>query len=129
MEPIFDSNHAGIRLTLGEESLETTDLYWCDLLEGEAKPLGVYTDTYKKGSMIVSEHGFGKGKACYLGTGLKDAAMRRLLAYVCSQAGVEKDPFLLPEKVTCAKRQDVLQGSITDTVTLGANGYAVLLEV
>ena len=155
VEPIFDSNHAGIRLTLGEESLETTDLYWCDLLEGEAKPLGVYTDTYKKGSMIVSEHGFSKGKACYLGTGLKDAAMRRLLAYVCSQAGVEKDPFLLPEKVTCAKRvyegktlyyffnfnqeersislngtwQDVLQGSITDTVTLGANGYAVLLEV
>ena len=154
VEPIFDSNHADISLDLEEESCDTGDLYWCDLLEGKAKPVGTYTSTYKKGSMIISENPYGKGCCYYLGTGIGDEAMQRLLAYICDKAMVEKDAFMLPEKVSCAKREyngkklyyifnfaqeeqqvslngsytDVLTGVSFSEITMEPNGYAVLLE-
>lgn len=108
VEPIFPDNRASVKLQAGETEFLCEDSGWCDLLEGDAKMIGIYTDTYKKGCGIVSENSYGKGKAYYIGTGLSEEAMRGFLRKVCAEAGVKRLPFDIPEKVDAVSR--VLDG-------------------
>ena len=104
VEPIFASNHAAIDLQLDHRKGIVQDLYWCDMLEGEAKPIGRYINTYKADQMIISKNTYGKGTAYYLGTGIEHDGMLALLKDICMSADIQMDSFDLPKGVTCAKR-------------------------
>ncbi len=104
VEPIFSNNRANVKLTLGAEEMTARDRDWCDLLGGEADMIGVYTDSYKAGSGIVSAHTYGQGRAYYMGAGLEDEALRELLGYICDGASVERNPFPPVDRVQVSRR-------------------------
>lgn len=99
VEPVFADNTASVKLSFEGEEWTSRDSSWCDLLDGTAKIIGTYTDTYKNGSLIVSENAYGQGTAYYIGTGLESEAMRRLLEKICKKAGVSQFPFAVPQNV------------------------------
>lgn len=104
VEPIFESNRATVELKLNDRTVTTLDRDWCDLLGGSAQMLGTYTDSYKKGSGIISKNTYGKGNAYYLGVGIDAPALQALLDEVCTAAGVVKNPFEPMDKVEVVKR-------------------------
>lgn len=107
VEPVFETNRTKLKLNLGNAVLESSDGMWSDLLEGNAKAIGTYTQDYKTGAMAVSEHTYGKGTSCYLGTDVDDESMMQLFAYFCQKAGIEKNPVCPKKKVEVIhRRQD-----------------------
>lgn len=107
VEPVFETNRTKLKLNLGNAVLESSDGMWSDLLEGNAKAIGTYTQDYKTGAMAVSEHTYGKGTSCYLGTDVDDESMMHLFAYFCEKAGIEKNPVCPKKKVEVIhRRQD-----------------------
>lgn len=107
VEPVFETNRTKLKLNLGNAVLESSDGMWSDLLEGNAKAIGTYTQDYKTGAMAVSEHTYGKGTSCYLGTDVDDESMMHLFAYLCQKAGIEKNPVCPKKKVEVIhRRQD-----------------------
>lgn len=107
VEPVFETNRTKLKLNLGNAVLESSDGMWSDLLEGNAKAIGTYTQDYKTGAMAVSEHTYGKGTSCYLGTDVDDESMMQLFAYFCEKAGIEKNPVCPKKKVEVIhRRQD-----------------------
>lgn len=155
VEPIFEDNHAELRLMLGEQEVTTSDEGWCDLLGGSAEMIGTYTDTYKAGSGIVSRNTYGDGYAYYIGTGISEDAMRGLLGQICTEASVKKAPFEIPEQVEVVRRSwkgkncyyfinfaqkrveipltEVYRNLITeeevrDSLIMDAQGFAFLME-
>lgn len=104
VEPILRQNHNQVRLKLDGREWISTDGLWCDLLEGEAKTLGIYESDYKKGSMIVSENTWGKGTACYLGTDLEEQALGALLDYLCRKAGICKNAVKAGNRLEVIRR-------------------------
>lgn len=105
VEPVFDDNHANVNIKVGEKTLVSEDKGWCDLLGGTAEMIGTYADTYKAESGIISRNTYGEGCAYYIGTGILREAMKALLSSICEEAGAEKVPFAIPEKVEVVKRK------------------------
>lgn len=153
VEPVFKSNHTQLCLNLDGEKVYTRDGMWCDLLKGEAKVLGAYTEDYKEGASIVTEHDYGRGKACYLGTDLEEEAMGALFGYLCRKSKITANPVCAGAKTEvvhrvldgedyyyvfnftakeCEVRLDVPMYDVLEkctqkeTITLPRNGYAVL---
>lgn len=104
VEPVFESNHANIKLELDGKYLEGQDGIWCDLLGGTAKMIGSYKDSYKAGKGIASENCFGEGHAYYIGTALSAELMEELLVWICDKAGVRKHPFQKKNEVEVVTR-------------------------
>ena len=98
VEPVFSECISTVRISINGQEMESKDQYWCDLLDGTAKMIGTYADTYKKGCGVISENNFGKGKAYYVGTGLEPEVFARLLDEISKKAGVSKIPFEVPGK-------------------------------
>lgn len=117
--------------------------------------IGTYADTYKAGMGVISQNAYGEGTAYYIGTGISGEVMRKLLSSICLEAGIEKIPFEIPEKVEVVKRrwngrncyfimnftqktvEFSVNGSYKDAVTeqkiegnltMDAQGFALLLE-
>lgn len=104
VEPVFHNNHNRIRLCLEDREVTGTDGMWCDLLGGWAKAIGTYTEDYKKGSMVVSENTWGKGRAYYLGSDLDEEAMGEFLEYVYKKAGIAPNPVKATKKIEVVRR-------------------------
>lgn len=106
VEPVFDSNRTrlGIRLASEEDEVETRDKAWSELLAGEAKLLGSYKETYKKDSMVISQHSYGDGTAYYVGTDLEDPAWRALFKSLLGPVCRRKDEMEAPEGVQVISR-------------------------
>lgn len=155
VEPVFDDSHANVIVEAGGKKLVSQDSGWCDLLGGTAKMIGTYADTYKAGMGVISQNAYGEGTAYYIGTGITEEVMRKLLSSICLEAGIEKIPFVIPEKVEVVKRrwngrncyfimnftqktvEFSVNGSYKDAVTeqkieghlpMDAQGFALLLE-
>lgn len=105
VEPVFASNRTKLRLNLGNTVQESLDGMWSDLLKGDARAIGIYMEDYKTGAMAISEHTYGKGTACYLGTDVDDESMMHLFTYFCEKAGIEKNPICPQKKVEVIHRQ------------------------
>ena len=105
VEPIFADNIATVRISMDGCERESKDSCWCDLLDGSAKMIGTYTDTYKKGCGVISENSFGKGMAYYIGTGLEADAFGALLDEISKKAGVSRIPFAIPKNVEAVRRR------------------------
>lgn len=105
VEPVFASNRTSLKLNLKGTDTKSLDGMWSDLLKGEAKAIGTYTEDYKAGEMAVSEHHFGSGCACYLGTDVSDEAMMKLFSYLCEKAEIEKNPVCSQKKVEVIHRR------------------------
>ncbi len=152
VEPVFDSNHTGLILSL-EEELKCTDGMWSELLGGPSRALGTYCEDYKASAKVISEHEYGKGKAYYLGTDLEDSAMVKLMGYVMKAAGVFRNPVTAPDKAEVIRRvlgereyyyvfnfapetakirldrpmEDYIKKTVyKDTVSIGRNGFVIL---
>jgi len=68
--------------------------HWCDVIHLEgAKSLATFTADFFAGRAAVTVHGFGKGKAFYLGTKLASDGLNAVLDNACKAAGVQ--PVLL----------------------------------
>ncbi|MCR2045798.1 beta-galactosidase [Acetatifactor muris] len=107
VEPVYADNHTRLKLEPGKMYV-VEDNVWSELLSGPARPLGTYVEDYKQGSMVISSHTYGKGKAYYVGTDLPDRAWGELLDYILSTSGIQAYPFLIPEGVWVCCR--ILQG-------------------
>ncbi|MFT4004398.1 MAG: beta-galactosidase [Lacrimispora sp.] len=106
VEPVFDTNRTrlGISLVSKEDEVETRDRAWSELLEGEAQPLGCYKETYKKDSMVISQHSYGDGTAYYVGTDMEDPAWRACFKSLLSTVCRWKDEIEAPEGVQVMSR-------------------------
>ncbi|MDY3919014.1 MAG: beta-galactosidase trimerization domain-containing protein [Candidatus Limivivens sp.] len=103
VDPVYEDNRTALRLINEEPEAEQNaefgvgkDHIWSELLQGEAKPLGIYTEDYKTGKMVISSHRYGRGRAVYLGTDLPDEQMGELLCKLAKEAGAEPLPMKLP---------------------------------
>lgn len=105
VEPVFADNTASVRISMEGLDAVSKDGGWCDLLEGSARMIGTYADTYKAGSGVISANEYGRGMAYYIGTGLEPEVFQKLLAAVCDRAEVFRIPICVPEKVeiTCRR--------------------------
>lgn len=54
VEPVFEGNRTKLKLNLGNTEQVSLDGMWSDLLKGNAKAIGTYTEDYKTGAMAVS---------------------------------------------------------------------------
>lgn len=111
VEPVFDSNRSRLRLQASREAgtgILLQDGAWSELLAGEAESIGTYEESYKAGSMVISEYRYGEGTAIYVGTDMEEEGWRSLfqhrLASVCSLA----DEICGPEGVQVVSR--ILEG-------------------
>lgn len=156
VEPVSETNRAQLCLTLGTEQYCGCDNGWSDLLkETSARIIGRYTSTYKAGWGIAAENEYGSGKAYYLGTMLEDDMAVRLLDRVCTQAGLQRIPFELPDGIEAVCRVqdgkklyyvmnftgrcagvrlggaylDVLAGQTAETLEMPPQGFALLREL
>lgn len=105
VEPVFEGNRTKLKLNLGNTEQVSLDGMWSDLLKGNAKAIGTYTEDYKTGAMAVSEHTYGRGTSCYLGTDIDDESMMQLFAYFCQKAGIEKNPVCPQKRVEVIHRR------------------------
>lgn len=105
VEPVFEGNRTKLKLNLGNTEQVSLDGMWSDLLKGNAKAIGTYTEDYKTGTMAVSEHTYGRGTSCYLGTDIDDESMMQLFAYFCQKAGIEKNPVCPQKRVEVIHRR------------------------
>ncbi len=103
VDPVYGENHTYLRLR-GTEERDCQDGIWSELLSGEAEPVAVYIEDYKKGHKVITSHPYGKGRAIYLGTDLPDAELGGLLTDVLTEAGVRGLPFALPKQVQAVVR-------------------------
>lgn len=162
VEPVFDSNQTDLILNLtppgGDEKsasqVRDKDGAWSELLAGDARAIGTYAGSYKKDSMVISEHIYGAGKACYIGTDLSDDAWRKILDCLLSPVCRFKDEIQGPERVQVMTRiwkdkriyylfnfsgsavtvaiprgkTDVLTGKrLSGEINLEANGFQVVM--
>lgn len=105
VEPVFETSHAGFDIHLKSGPvITTTDQAWSELLDGEAEILAAYTETYKKGSAVISEHTYGAGKAFYIGTDMPDGDWRALFEEILSPVCRWKDEIQAPEGVQIISR-------------------------
>lgn len=105
VEPVFEGNRTKLKLNLGNTEQVSLDGMWSDLLKGNAESIGTYTEDYKTGAMAVSEHTYGRGTSCYLGTDVDDESMMQLFAYFCQKAGIEKNPVCPQKRVEVIHRR------------------------
>lgn len=105
VEPVFEGNRTKLKLNLGNTEQVSLDGMWSDLLKGNAKAIGTYTEDFKTGAMAVSEHTYGRGTSCYLGTDIDDESMMQLFAYFCQKAGIEKNPVCPQKRVEVIHRR------------------------
>lgn len=105
VEPVFEGNRTKLKLNLGNTEQVSLDGMWSDLLKGNAKAIGTYTEDYKTGAMAVSEHTYGRGTSCYLGTDIDDESMMQLFAYFGQKAGIEKNPVCPQKRVEVIHRR------------------------
>lgn len=105
VEPVFEGNRTKLKLNLGITEQVSLDGMWSDLLKGNAKAIGTYTEDYKTGAMAVSEHTYGRGTSCYLGTDIDDESMMQLFAYFGQKAGIEKNPVCPQKRVEVIHRR------------------------
>lgn len=105
VEPVFEGNRTKLKLNLANTEQVSLDGMWSDLLKGNAKAIGTYTEDYKTGAMAVSEHTYGRGTSCYLGTDIDDESMMQLFAYFCQKAGIEKNPVCPQKRVEVIHRR------------------------
>lgn len=105
VEPVFEGNRTKLKLNLGNTEQVSLDGMWSDLLKGNAKAIGTYTEDYKTGAMAVSEHTYGRGTSCYLGTDIDDESMMQLFSYFCQKAGIEKNPVCPQKRVEVIHRR------------------------
>ena len=88
--------------------LTVKDGLWSELLSGTGKPLGVYREDYKQGSMVLSENQYGAGKAYYVGTDMPEETWQRFLRAVCDPVCPSYRQIAVPDGVECVVR--FLQG-------------------
>lgn len=103
VEPVFDTNHTKLSLTL-DDKMECIDSMWSEILGGDSRALGTYIEDYKTSLKVISEHEYGQGKGYYLGTSINDQAMIKLLGYIMNKSNVFRNPIIAPSKVEVIRR-------------------------
>ena len=113
--------------------LTVKDGLWSELLSGTGKPLGVYREDYKQGSMVLSENQYGAGKAYYVGTDMPEETWQRFLRvrflqgrriyFLFNFAGANR-------KITGCRgyRNYITQMPAADEEEMGKNGFLILEE-
>ncbi len=64
---------------------------WADILKPgpNAQVLATYLDAQYKGRAAITSHAYGKGRAIYLGAGLEEPAMARVLMTLLASVGIQ----------------------------------------
>lgn len=152
-EPVFPSTVSKVSVQLGNQDIRGENRHWLEVLETHgAETCGILADTFRKGACVLSRNAYGRGAAYYLGTGVDDEAMRRIVCAIAEKAGVRPVPFAVEKGVEVVKRfvgekemyflfnfrtQEVrvhldrpytgLSGEmIPEWLTLGPKGYALI---
>ena len=106
VEPVFPDTMEKVALTLGNEKIYGTNLYWTEVLEPfGAEMIGVYSESFRVGRGVISSNRFGAGKAFYLGTALDDHSFKKLLGYLLKESNIEKAPVRFEPGVEVIQRQ------------------------
>jgi beta-galactosidase len=76
----------------------------CDIIRLEgASAVGLYGEDFYKGTPCVTEHKYGGGLACYIGTSPEYPMVSRVLLDICERAGIPS--VNLPENVELSRRE------------------------
>ncbi|HHY54743.1 MAG TPA: beta-galactosidase [Chloroflexi bacterium] len=130
--PMAEGEQNTVRFT--DDTTVACDL-WADVIDLEgASALATFTGNFYAGRAAVTEHGFGQGRAYYIGTRLPNEAMAALLGRICQAAGVT--PLAsAPPGVEVVRRRTVQGRELwfvlnhrpeATTVTLPVSGIDVL---
>ncbi len=130
--PMAEGQQNTVRFT--DDTTVACDL-WADVIDLEgASALATFTGNFYAGRAAVTEHGFGQGRAYYIGTRLPNEAMAALLGRICQAAGVT--PLAsAPPGVEVVRRRTVQGRELwfvlnhrpeATTVTLPVSGIDVL---
>ena len=129
---------------------------WADVLQLQgADVLATFQQDYYAGAPAVTHHGFGKGRAYYVGTAPGEDGMDWLMEHICSEVNIKPVAKNIPEGVELIRRSnnkktwllainhsdkqvnitlensaiDLLSGApVSDIVSLDANGVVILEE-
>ena len=105
-EPVFPETVSKVRIYGNGNACDGENREWLEVLETRgAEPIGYLTDTFRKGNCILGRNRFEKGTAYYLGTGLDDGLMEKLLNMAAAKAGVGRVPFRFPKGVEVITRE------------------------
>lgn len=73
---------------------EGTANLWCDIISPvSAKTLGVYTSDFYAGTPCLTVNQFGEGQVYYIGCDLDEAAMDKMMKYLCEKADIPVDTY------------------------------------
>jgi beta-galactosidase len=110
---------------LGAGALEAT--VWADeIVLAGAKVLATYEEGWLAGSPAITVHAYGKGKVVYVGTLLRGATLRRVVAWLCAQAGVKTGLATPPGVRAYERRSDEVR--LLFLLNFGATGQTVALD-
>ncbi len=85
----FDSLNHGREVKLNGVMGEGTAKIWCDILKSNsADILATYGSAFYQGSPAVTVHRYGNGRVYYVGCGLDDDSMNKLVALIAETAGI-----------------------------------------
>jgi beta-galactosidase len=97
----------------------------CDIIRLDgASAVALYGEDFYKGTPCVTEHKFGGGLACYIGTSPEYPMVKRVLLDICERAGIPS--MNLPENVELSRREK--EGK-TFTFLLNHNNFSCNVQV
>ncbi len=106
VEPVVVDTVAKISLDTGKESIVGNNRFWTEELRSSgADFIGVYADSFRSGSGVISRNQFGAGQAYYLGTGLELDLLAELLRIIISEGDVTTLPFEICDGVEVIVRR------------------------
>lgn len=102
-EPVFDDTVANVEFS----GFAGQSKYWIEVLESKgAQTVGRFSDTYRKGEMIVSKNKYKKGTAYYIGTAFDEECCENLLEYILADSSVKKVPFTFSKGIEVITREN-----------------------
>ncbi|MDI9418872.1 MAG: beta-galactosidase [Firmicutes bacterium] len=156
VEPVVERTKATIALKTGAGETRGVNKYWAETLEPNgAEMIGVYADTFREGTGVISRNSYGNGVAYYLGTGVEPQLLGELAKLALKDGRVALLPFKVQAGMKVFVRKydhqnlyclfnfsqepaaikldhdyyDVLNGdSVTDEIVLEPKGYRFLLD-
>ena len=123
----FDSLNHGREIKLNGVMGEGTAKIWCDILKSNsAEILATYGSAFYQESPAVMVNRYGSGKVYYIGCGLDEDSMDKLVALITETAGI---PPVLPWKIHGIEVVQKEKNGKFYWMILNHNGYAVSVEL
>lgn len=97
----------------------------CDLIRLEgARAIGLYGEDFYKGTPCITEHNYGEGLGCYIGTSPEYPLIKKLISGYCDRLGITR--YDLPENVEMSRR---IKGNMEYTFLMNHNNVPCVIDV